>query len=167
MLVAVPAEMSQEMGKLRKLGEIKDMPEPGFELVAPFRAENPALVQTMLKSWARNHLPLQLEVTGVQAEVMGAHDYVAGWTLLPGDDLDEAQADLIRALTSRVTFVPDMPEKPTLRVIVGQKVAPGPFPRLVARMQRDFESYVWHAETAVLVRQEADSTTWETVESYR
>jgi hypothetical protein len=155
--------------ELRKTGEITEMPPPGIELAAAFHAADLGLVQEALAVWARNHLPLQLEITAVLAEVIGSRQYVAAWMLQPEEELHDAQRDLMRALEPIVEPLPDAPAAFHVQVTIGDHVLPKPFPHLIGQMQRDFEPFVWDAETLSLIRQTPglETINWEPVESFR
>jgi len=165
-VIPLTPELEKQVRELRKAGKITEMPPPGIDVVAPFQAEDRAAVEAVLKSWARNHLPLQLEITGVKAQVIGAQQYAAAWTLDPAEELKEAQSDLNRVLAALITPLPDSPIEFPVCVTIGDHVAPRPYPALIGQMQRRFDTVVWDAETVSLIRQTPGST-WETVASFR
>ncbi len=167
-LIALPEELSVQVLELRATGDIIDMPPPGIGLVDSFRAEDLNAVQEQLARWARNHLPLQLEITGVLAEVVGQQQYVAAWLLQPEEELHEAQHDLRRVLAPLIQPLPEAPLAFQVQLTIGAQVPPRRYPHLVGRMQREFEPYVWHATDLLLVRKDAedDDGGWEIVHRY-
>ncbi len=165
-LIGLPPEVGARVLELRAVSGINDMPPPGIMLMSSFRTQALAAVQEELARWARNHLPLQMEATGVQAEVRGRQQYVAAWTLQPAKELLKAVEELRRALLLLVKPLSD--EKPRPHLVIGAQVAAARYPQLIAQMQRDFEPFVWHAAQVVLVRKDAqaDAGAWEIVASY-
>lgn len=166
-LLALSPDLEKQVLALRTLGEAGHEPPPGIDLIAAFRAESVTALEEALGAWARNHLPLQLEITGIEAEVRDAQQYIAAWTLQPGEDLDEAQRDLARALEPVITPLPDMPPVRGLRLTVADHLPPRPYPHVVVQMQRDFEPFIWHAESVILAGQEEGALGWETARSFR
>lgn len=166
-MIPLPDELAGTVRDLRTLGEISEMPPPGIELAVAFRAADLGPVQEALSTWARNHLPLQLETTAVLAEVIGARQYVAAWMLQPEEELNDAQRDLMRSLEPLINPLPDMPAAFHVRVTIGDHVTPKPFPRLIGKMQQDFEPFVWDAETVSLIQLTQEAASWEPVESFR
>jgi hypothetical protein len=72
----------------------------------------------------------------------------------------------MHALETFIQPLPDAPAAFHVRVTIGDHVSPKPFPHLIGQMQRDFEPFVWDAETVSLIQQ-AEPATWEPVESFR
>ncbi len=166
-LIGLPPEVGARVLELRATADINDMPPPGIALAGSFRTQALAAVQAELERWARNHLPLQMEATGVLAEVRGRQQYVAAWTLQPAEELQEAIEELRRALLLlSKPLADDAP--PRAHLVIGAHVAAARFPQLVVQMQRDFEPFVWHAAQVVLVRKDAqaDAGAWEIVATY-
>ena len=165
-LIGLPPEVGARVLELRAVSGVNDMPPPGVALTGSFRTQALAAVQSELEHWARNHLPLQMEATGVLAEVRGQQQYVAAWTLQPAEELLEAVEALRRTLLLLVQPLRD--EKPRPHLVIGARVPAARYPHLIAQMQRDFEPFVWHAAQVVLVRKdaEADAGAWEIVATY-
>ncbi|MBN1202318.1 MAG: 2'-5' RNA ligase family protein [Anaerolineae bacterium] len=168
-LIPLPPELAGQTEALRESAGMGAAPPPGIELAAAFRADDVGAVETALADWARAHLPAQLEITGVLAEVVGEQQYVTGWTLQPDEELQEAQHELMTALEPLITPLADALPTFHARVTIGDHIPPQPFPRLVGQMQRDFEPFVWHAETVSLLRHPADieAGEWEETGSFR
>lgn len=168
-MIRLPPELAEQVDRLRAIGEIEGAPPPGIDLSPVFRAADRAAVEEVLSDWARNHLPLQLETTGVLAEVIGTQQYVAAWALDPQEELEEAQQDLKRALEPVVTLPADQAETFPVRVIIGDAVAPGPYPLVIIDMQREFEPYVWDAELVTLlhITMGEEGSAWEEAATFR
>ncbi len=166
--LSLPPELTEQTTALRKTGEITAMPEPGIALVADFRATDPEAVKTALAAWVQKHLPMQLESTGVWAEVIGAQQFVAAWTLQPEKEVHAAQRSLNKALAPLITPLPDAPAEFPVRVVIGDQVAAARYPHVIAQMQRDFEPEVWHATELRLIQHPADAApvTWETAATF-
>jgi len=165
-LIPLPADIGQQVTSLRKLGEVKHAPPPGIELGITFRTAALPAVEEALHNWARAHLPLQIEITGIQAEVSNAQQYIAAWFIQPQKELKKAQDDLIKVLTPlTVPAADDSPALP-VRLIIGDHIPPKPFPRVVAQMQQSFDPYIWHAESATLVKIEPDARKWDSVRTF-
>ena len=165
-LIGLPPEVGARVLELRAVSGVDDMPPPGVVLLGAFRTQALAAVQTELEHWARNHLPLQMEATGVLAEVRGEQQYVAAWTLEPAEELLEAVEELRRTLLLLVKPLTD--EKPRPHLVIGARVPAARYPHLIAQMQRDFEPFVWHSAQVVLVRKDAqaDAGAWEIAATY-
>jgi hypothetical protein len=161
--ISLPPELIEQATALRKTGEITAMPEPGIALVVDFRATDLDAVRAALAAWVQKHLPMQLESTGVWAEVIGAQQYIAAWTLQPEKEVHAAQRSLNRALAPLITPLPDVPAEFPVRVVIGDQVAAARYPHVVAQMQRDFEPEVWHATELRLIQHPADAApaTWD------
>jgi hypothetical protein len=158
-LIPLPPDLGAQVLSLRTVGEIDDMPPPGIELAVPFHTDRLDEVETILIDWARAHLPIQLERTGIVAQVVGAQQYIAAWDLEPEEELREAQVELVRALVPLINPVPGKPAKARVRVVIGDAIAPGPYPRVIGQMQREFEPYVWYAESVSLF-QTTETDVW-------
>lgn len=161
-VLELPPDLAAEVELLRGTGAIADAP-PGIVLLADFRAEDGQAVEALLRDWADGYLPLDLEIVEVQAEVIGAHQYVAAWALEPARTLHVAQGALVDVLADAVTpageAAPFLPQ-----IVIGDRIAARRYPHLIAQMQRDFEPLEWRAESLVLQRVEAESEAqvWET-----
>ncbi|MBN1680032.1 MAG: 2'-5' RNA ligase family protein [Anaerolineae bacterium] len=162
-------ELAERVRSLRQQNRISPALPSGIELVGTFRAGDVDAVKKILADWARNHLPIQLEITGVVADVIGAQRYVAAWSLQPEDTLQEARAALVADLEPLITLETEgeIGFRPWLAV--STRVPPQPFPRLIDQMQREYEPYVWDTETIVLLTASADDSEpgWETAISFR
>lgn len=167
-LVALPEELSVRVLELRTAGGIDDMPPPGIALAGSFRTEDLDGVQEELERWTRNHLPMQVEITGVLAEVVGQQQYVAAWLLQPEEELHDGQHTLRRALAPLIQPLPDTRMAFHVHLTISDHVPPRRYPLLIGRMQRDFEPYVWHATDLILVRKDADADAgaWEIAHRY-
>ncbi|HEX3054435.1 MAG TPA: hypothetical protein VHP83_27520, partial [Aggregatilineaceae bacterium] len=165
-LIPLPADIGQQITTLRKVGEVKHAPPPGIELGITFRTGDLPSVEEALNNWARAHLPLQIEITGIQAEVIGAQQYVAALFVQPQKELKKAQDDLLKTLTPLTIPANDDPPALPVRLIIGERIPPKPFPRVVAQMQQTFDPYIWHAETATLVKIEPDARKWDNVRTF-
>lgn len=167
-LIALPTDLGAQVLELREIGRITDTPPPGVMFVAAFRTADLPAVENALAGWARAHLPLQLEITGVVAEVIGTQQYVAAWSLQPEEELQEVQEALMDALEPLIIPLPDSPPPSRVRLTIGEHIAPQPFPKVIGAMQRDFEPYVWHAEAVSLIRLDpaSESHDWEVAKSF-
>ncbi len=167
-LIALPQELTARVLELRAAGEIEDMPPPGIALAGSFRAADIAAVEEQLARWARNQLPLQVEITAIVAEVNGMQDYLAAWSLRPEEELVEAQHNLRRAVAMLVEPLPGTRAPLTVHLVIGDHVPAARYPHLIGRMQREFEPYVWHATDLLLVRKdaEADDGAWGITQQY-
>lgn len=167
-LIALPDDLSVQVLELRSTGDIIDMPPPGIALAGSFRTDDIAAVERELARWTRNHLPLQIEITGVLAEVIGEQQYVAAWLLQPEDDLRDAQHDLRHALDTLIQPLPETRLAFRVDLVISDHVPARRYPHLIGRMQTDFEPFVWHATDLLLVRKDAgaDEGTWEFARRY-
>jgi hypothetical protein len=155
-LLGLPPDLGAQVLELRTTGEIVDTPPPGIALTARFNAADLPAVETVLADWVRAHLPLQLETTGIVAEVVGGQQYAAAWTLEPGEELAEAQHELMHALAPLITLLSDAPAAFNVRVTISDHVPARRYPQVIAQMQREFETYVWHATELMLVQRPQD-----------
>jgi hypothetical protein len=162
-LLGLSPDLGARVLELRTTGEIADAPPPGVALTAGFTAADLPAVENVLAAWVRAHLPLQLETTGVVAEVAGEQQYVAAWSLDPEEELVEAQRELAGSLAALITLPPDTPTAFSARLSISDHVPARRFPHVIAQMQRDFETYVWHATELLLVQHapEAAPGDWE------
>ncbi len=156
-LLALPPDLGAQVLELRTTGEIDDMPPPGVALHAAFRATDRDALEEALADWTRANLPVQIELTGIEAEIVGTQQYVAAWTLDPAEELQEAQHELRRALAGLATPLPDAPVLRQVRVLIGDHVAARRYPYVIGQMQRDFDPYVWHATELLLVERDASA----------
>lgn len=156
-LIGLPPDLGARVLELRTTGEITDTPPPGIALTACFTAADLPAVENALAAWVRVHLPLQLETTGVVAEVTGEQQYVAAWSLEPEEELAEAQRELAGLLAPLITLPPDTPTTFSARVAISDHVPARRYPHVIAQMQRDFETYVWHATELLLVQHSPDA----------
>jgi hypothetical protein len=160
----LPSELAETVEDLRDTGEIEDAPPPGIELTPAFTTSDLPAVEKALDKWAKKHLPIQLEITGVLAQVVRAREYIAAWTLQPEEELFKAQQALMKALEPLITI--DTETDFEVRVTIGERVAPRPYPALIAQMQRDFDSFIWNAEAVSLLQAPLDSSEWQTARSF-
>jgi hypothetical protein len=151
-LLGLPSDLGAQVRELRTTGEIVGTPPPGIALTAGFNAADLPAVETVLAKWVRAHLPLQLETAGIVAEVVGGQQYAAAWSLEPGEELSEAQHELMRSLAPLITLLSDAPAAFNVRVTIGDRVPAQRYPHVVAQMQREFEAFVWHATELMLVQ---------------
>jgi hypothetical protein len=167
-LLGLPPDLGARVLELRTTGEIVDAPPPGIALTAGFNATDLPAVETVLAHWVRAHLPLQLETTGVVAEVVGAQQYAAAWTLEPAEELAEAQHELMSALAPLITLQSDAPAAFNVRVTISDHIPAQRYPHVIAQMQREFETYVWHATELMLVQRPQDSEPgeWEIAKTF-
>lgn len=167
-LIALPDDLSVQVLELRSTGDIIDMPPPGIALAGSFRTDDITAVERELARWTRNHLPLQIEIMGVLAEVVGEQQYVAAWLLQPEDDLRDAQHDLRHALAPLIQPLPETRLAFRVDLVISDHVPARRYPHLIGRMQTDFEPFVWHANDLLLVRKDAgaDEGTWEIARRY-
>jgi hypothetical protein len=167
-LLGLPPDLGARVLELRTTGEIVDTPPPGIALTAGFNATDLPAVETVLANWVRAHLPLQLETTGIVAEVVGGQQYAAAWTLEPGEELAEAQHELMRSLAPLITLLSDAPAAFNVRVTISDHVPAQRYPHVIAQMQREFETYVWHATELMLVQrpQDGEPGEWEIAKTF-
>lgn len=156
-LLALPPDLGAQVLELRTTGEIDDMPPPGVALHAAFRAADRGALDAALANWTRAHLPIQIELTGIEAEINGTQQYVAAWTLDPLDELQDAQHDLRRTLAALATPLPEAAVRRHVHVIIGDHVKARRYPHVIGQMQRDYEPYVWHATELLLVQRDASA----------
>ncbi len=164
-LIGLPPELGAQVLELRETGAISDMPPPGIVLTPRFRAKNREALTAALNAWVRRHLPLQLEVTSVQAEVIGSQRYVAAWRVGPEAALYDILGNLKRALVGLIQPVPNAPAAVHVRVTIGDGISAVRYPRVIAQMQRDFEPYSWHARSVLLAAYNAQAAepTWDII----
>lgn len=171
-MLAVPPELGARVLELREAGEIGNMPPPGIALLPAFRTIDLPGVEAVLDDWTRVHLPLQLEITAVLAEVVGAQQYIAAWALQPEEDIQEAQYALLRALVPLILPLSDPSGAPVsaypVRVTIGDGITARRYPHVIAQMQQDFEPFVWHAQSLLLARHlpEAGPNNWEIARTF-
>ncbi|NDJ74713.1 MAG: hypothetical protein GYB65_00525, partial [Chloroflexi bacterium] len=165
-LIPLPDELAETVRECRAAGEINDVPPPGVVFAIPFRTAQLDAVQTAITEWTRAHLPLQLEVTGIKAEVIGEQHYLAAWTLSPVEELEDAQRALVKAIAPLIRPVQGARISAQVHVVVGDNIAPGPYPAVIGTMQRLFDTHIWHAEAAALVTKAPDADTWETLRTF-
>lgn len=167
-LIALPDDLSVQVLELRSTGDVIDMPPPGIGLAGSFRTDDLAAVERALARWTRNQLPLQIEITGVLAEVVDEQQYVAAWLLQPEDDLRDAQHDLRHVLAPLIQPLPETRLALRVDLVISDHVPARRYPHLIGRMQADFEPFVWHATDLLLVRKDAgaDEGTWEIARRY-
>ena len=156
-LLALPPDLGAQVLELRTTGEINDMPPPGVALHAAFRTTDRDALDAALANWTRAHLPIQIELTGIEAEINGTQQYIAAWTLDPLEELQDAQHDLRRTLATLAKPLPDAPVRRHVHVIIGDRVKPRRYPHVIGQMQRDYEPYVWHASELLLVQRDASA----------
>jgi hypothetical protein len=164
-LIGLPPELGALVLELRATGHIEDMPPPGLCLTPRFHTPDPEALDAALERWAQQHLPLSLEISGVQAEVVGAQQYVAAWYVQPQDRLRQVLATLKKALGGLVRPLPGEPTAVRLRITIGDHIAARRYPYVIAQMQRDFEPTFWHAQTLVLASWSAPAE-WDIVATY-
>lgn len=165
-LIPLPPELTAQVLKLRKIGDITDTPPPGLALTVAFRAADIAAVEAALAKWARAQLPFQFETTSVLARVVGAQQYVAAWALEPEEELVEAQHALRVALAELILPMPGETVAFEPYAPIGEQIAPRRFPHVIAQMQRDFEPFVWQATDIQLIRQGVKPGAWDIVKSF-
>ncbi|MBN2304937.1 MAG: hypothetical protein JXQ72_10690 [Anaerolineae bacterium] len=157
-LLPLPPDLTAQVLELRAMGGIVHMPPPGITLLSAFRTTDRSAVEAAIRAWAKTQLPFRLEITGVLAEVIGAQQYVAAWTLDPEDALQEAQYALMRALLPVILPLPDPTGMPIsalpVRVTVGDRIAARHYPEVIGQMQRDFESVLWTVSTVQIAHHE-------------
>ncbi len=149
-LIGLPPELGALVLELRETGNIEDMPPPGLCLTPRFHTPDLEALDAALERWAQEHLPMALEISGVQAKVVGAQQYVAAWHVQPQERLRQALVALKKALGGLVRPLPGEPTAIRLRITIGEHIAARRYPYVVAQMQRDFEPTFWHAQTLVL-----------------
>ncbi|GAB4419795.1 MAG: hypothetical protein Kow00106_16140 [Anaerolineae bacterium] len=164
-LIGLPPELGAQVLELRATGHVEDMPPPGLCLTPRFQTPDLDALDAALERWAQQHLPLSLEISGVQAEVVGAQQYVAAWYVQPQDRLRQVLATLKHALGGLVRPLPGEPTAVRLRITIGDHIAARRYPYVIAQMQRDFEPTFWHAQTLVLASCPAP-TEWDIVATY-
>jgi hypothetical protein len=164
-LIGLPPELGALVLELRATGNIEDMPPPGLCLTPRFHTPDPDALDAALERWTQEHLPMALEITGVQAEVIGAQQYVAAWHVQPQERLRQALIALKKTLGGLVRPLPGEPTAIRLRITIGERIAARRYPYVIAQMQRDFEPTFWHAQTLVLVSS-ATPTDWDIVATY-
>ena len=164
-LIGLPPELGALVLELRATGNIEDMPPPGLCLTPRFHTPDPDALDTALERWTQQHLPMALEITGVQAEVVGAQQYVAAWHVQPQERLRQALTALKKILGGLVRPLPGEPTAIRLRITIGERIAARRYPYVIAQMQRDFEPTFWHAQTLVLASS-ATPTEWDIVATY-
>lgn len=165
LLIGLPPELGALVLELRATGDIEDMPPPGLCLTPRFHTPDPDALDAALERWTQEHLPLALEITGVQAEVVGAQQYTAAWHVQPQNQLRQAVMTLKKALGGLVQPLPGEPTAIRLRITIGDHIAARRYPYVIAQMQRDFEPTPWQAQTLVLASWSAPAE-WDIVATY-
>ena len=170
-LLELTSELDAQVLTLRNTGEITTMPPPGVVLTSAFRAAEMPKLERALAEWTRAHLPLQIEVADIHAEVSGAQQYIAAWNLDPAEELQEAQFELKRALAECTTPANDIASPASsfhVSIVIGDHIPARRYPQVIGQMQRVFQPYVWHVHRLQLVRlqPEVAPNTWEMVKSF-
>ncbi len=163
-VLTLPLELSEQIAALRAEAGIEGLPPPGIELTPPFHTGDPEAVEATLEAWAQDTLPLQPEITGVVARVIGTQQYEAALAVEPGADLVDVSEDLMTRLEDLIVLPGELDPAPG-RILVGGAVEAAAYPRLIARLQREIDLIGWQAESAMLIRRPAGSDTaeWEVV----
>jgi hypothetical protein len=155
-VLALPPEVGAGVLELRTTGEIENMPPPGVILTPQFRAPDIEAVKKALADWVRIHLPIQLEIIGIKADVVDAQQYIAAWLLEPQEELQESLHTLKRALAELTLPLSGTTATIGPHVMIGDYVPARRYAHLIGRMQRDFEPQVWQSAELQLVRREPD-----------
>jgi hypothetical protein len=140
---------------------------PGiFALQEDFESSDIDSVQTVIKSWAAEHLPLEVEVERVVAEVSGEQRYLTGFALEPAQKLNAAQQALATSLANNIRPVGEgaLPFAP--RLPVSDHTPAADFPRLVHELQKRFEATEWVIEAVELLRVPEGDDRWEVVQKF-
>jgi hypothetical protein len=139
---------------------------PGiFALQEDFESSNIEAVQEAIKSWAAEHLPLDVEVERVLAEVVGEQRYIAGFALEPAGKINAAQQALASALANNIRPAGEaLPFTP--RLPVSDHTSAADFPRLVHALQQRFEPSEWKIEAVELLRVPEGDERWEVVQKF-
>jgi hypothetical protein len=139
---------------------------PGiFALQEDFESSNIEAVQEAIKSWAAEHLPLDVEVERVLAEVVGEQRYIAGFALEPAGKINAAQQALASALANNIRPAGEaLPFTP--RLPVSDHTPAADFPRLVHALQQRFEPSEWKIEAVELLRVPEGDERWEVVQKF-
>ena len=168
LLIGLPPELGALVLELRATGDIEDMPPPGLCLTPRFHTPDPDALDAALERWTQEHLPLALEITGVQTEVVGAQQYVAAWHVQPQDRLRQVVMTLKKALGGLVQPLPGEPTAIRLRITIGERIAARRYPYVIAQMQRDFVPTPWQAQTLVLASCPANASPpeWDVAATY-
>jgi hypothetical protein len=151
-VLALPPEVGAGVLELRTTGEIEDMPPPGVILTPHFRTHDLEAVTTALADWTRIHLPMQLEIMAIKAEIIGAQQYIAAWTLDPQEELQDAIHALKRALADLILPMPGTTTTIGPHIMIGDHVPARRYPHLISQMQDSFETHVWQSTDLQLMR---------------
>jgi len=140
---------------------------PGiFAVQEDFESSNIEAVQEAIKSWAADHLPIDVEVERVVAEVAGAQRYIAGFALEPAGKLNAAQQALAGALASNIRPANGDSLPFAARLPVSDHTPAADFPRLIHELQKRFEPSQWKIEAVELLRVPEDDERWEVVQKF-
>lgn len=167
-LLATPPEVDAQILALRATGEIATMPPPGIILSPQFHAMEMEPVHTALANWARAHLPIQIEITGIGAHVLGERQYIAAWPLEPAEEMQEAFHALRRVLAPLILPIAGTGTTIGVHIMIGDDIAPARYPHVIGHMQRDFTPHIWQTTDLQLVRQVpgSDPVQWEIVQTF-
>lgn len=150
-VLALPPEIGAGVLELRATGGIETMPPPGVILTPHFRTQQLDAVKTALAGWTRIHLPMQLEITALKAEVVGAQQYIAAWALEPQEELQDAIYALRQMLANVILPMPGTTNTIGTHIMIGDHVPAPRYPHVISQMQRDFEPEVWQSTDLQLV----------------
>ena len=114
-------------------------------------------MKTALADWTRIHLPIQLEIKNLKAEIIGAQQYIAAWTLEPQEELAEAIHVLKRTLADLILPLSGTTNTLGTHVMIGDHIAAKRYIHVISQMQRDLEPHVWRSTDLQLVRRAAET----------
>jgi len=135
---------------------------PGFFALSPdFTSETPEPLLSALGAWAAAHLPLPMQLTLVEAQVVGQQRYVAGFALDAAEALGNAQKALAAALSPHCPAAPFMPIVP-----VSDATPAALFPRLIHAMQNAFAPQDCTLAAVELLRVPEGDDRWEVVQKF-
>ena len=164
--VVLSPELELQLNAARQSVSIP-VARPGiFALQEDFESSDIEAVQTAIREWVAEYLPLEVEVERVVAEVIDAQRYVAGFALEPAQKINAAQQALAASLENRARAVGEDPLPFAPRLPVCDHTPAADFPRLVHELQKRFEASQWVIREVELLRVPDDDERWEVVQKF-
>lgn len=137
-----------------------------FAWQADFKTQQIEAVQTLLREWVTQHLPIAVRVERVEALVEGTQRYLAAFSLEPAERIQNAQAALQNALQAVITPLPFADQLPFVpRLPIADHVNAAHFPRLIHMLQMNFDPTEWQIQAVELLY--TPDTRWEVLDTFR
>lgn len=150
-LLPLTVALNEAIRALHAEAGLRDMPPPGI-LLAHVRTANPKTLARIVADWYLKTLPVTVATDEVLAEVIGARQYAAAWTLQPADRLLAARRALVQALATHEDITTDPAPVLDVRITIADQVAPDAYPHLLGAMQAAFEPVRWKVDAVQIFR---------------